>query len=322
MTYIFLDEIQKVDSFEKVVDSLHIKEHTDIYLTGSNAYMLSSDLATLLTGRYVELSMLPPSFKEYAQLTNDTSEHAFSDYMRYGGLPYVAAMDKTDEKADMYLEGIYNTVIVRDIEERQSRPKGNSSKRKINDISLLKTIAKYLSSVVGSPVSVKSVTDYLSSNGRKISANTVDDYMDALAEAFIFYPVERFDLVGKQILKSNKKWYIVDTGLRNYILPRRHYDLGFILENIVYLELLRRRYRVNIGKYENTEIDFVAQKQGEITYFQVTADMTSEETFQREMRAFTNIRYNYPKIVLTLDNFSSGNYDGIQFVNVMDWLLD
>ena len=174
------------------------------------------------------------SFKEYAQLTNDTSEHAFSDYMRYGGLPYVAAMDKTDEKADMYLEGIYNTVIVRDIEERQSRPKGNSSKRKINDISLLKTIAKYLSSVVGSPVSVKSVTDYLSSNGRKISANTVDDYMDALAEAFIFYPVERFDLVGKQILKSNKKWYIVDTGLRNYILPRRHYDLGFILENIVY----------------------------------------------------------------------------------------
>ena len=203
--------------------------------------------------------------------------------------PYVAAMDKTDEKADMYLEGIYNTVIVRDIEERQSRPKGNSSKRKINDISLLKTIAKYLSSVVGSPVSVKSVTDYLSSNGRKISANTVDDYMDALAEAFIFYPVERFDLVGKQILKSNKKWYIVDTGLRNYILPRRHYDLGFTLENIVYLELLRCRYRVNIGKYENTEIDFVAQKQGEITYFQVTADMTSEETFQREMRPFTNI---------------------------------
>lgn len=322
MTYIFLDEIQKVDSFEKVVDSLHIKEHTDIYLTGSNAYMLSSDLATLLTGRYVELSMLPLSFKEYAQLTNDTSEHAFSDYMRYGGLPYVAAMDKTDEKADMYLEGIYNTVIVRDIEERQSRPKGNSSKRKINDISLLKTIAKYLSSVVGSPVSVKSVTDYLRSNGRKISANTVDDYMDALAEAFIFYPVERFDLVGKQILKSNKKWYIVDTGLRNYILPRRHYDLGFTLENIVYLELLRRRYRVNIGKYENTEIDFVAQKQGDITYFQVTADMTSEETFQREMRPFTNIRDNYPKIVLTLDHFSSGNYDGIQVVNVMDWLLD
>lgn len=322
MTYIFLDEIQNVSSFEKAIDSLYVKDNTDVYITGSNSYLLSGELATLLTGRYVEISMLPLSFAEYNELSKESKENAFSEYMRYGGMPYVATMSKTDEKVNTYIEGIYNTVVVKDIEDRQKRRETDPDKRKINDIALLKTIAKYLSSVVGSPVSVKSVTDYLTSNGRRVSPNTVDDYMDALAESYIFYPAERFDIVGKEILKSNKKWYIVDLGIRNYILPRKNYDLGFSIENIVYFELLRRGYKVNIGKYANSEVDFVAQKNGVLTYYQVTADMTNESTFEREMTPLKNIKDNYEKIVLTLDKFSVGNYEGIKVINLIDWLIE
>lgn len=322
MTYIFLDEIQKVTSFEKVVDSLHVKENIDIYITGSNAYMLSGNLATLLTGRYVEISMLPFSFKEYVKITGIQKEQAFSEYMKTGGFPYIAVMDRTDEKVEIYLEGIYNTVIVRGIEDRQARKEMNCGKRKITDITLLKTIARYLASVIGSPISIKSITNYLISSGRKVSANTVSDYVDALTESFIFYSVDRFDIVGKQLLKVNKKLYMVDLGLRNHILPRKHYDLGFSIENIVFFELLRRGNKVNIGKYGSTEVDFVAQKQGVIVYYQVTADMTAEETFEREMRPLKEIKDNYEKIVLTLDHFSLGNYDGIKVINVIDWLLE
>lgn len=320
MTYIFLDEIQKVPFYEKAVDSLYVKENTDIYLTGSNAYMLSGDLATLLTGRYVELSMLPLSFGEYCRAVGCTGEAALNEYMRYGGMPYVAAMDKTPDKADTYLEGIYNTVIVRDIEDRQARREADPAKRKVTDIALLKSIARFLAGGVGSPISVKSVSDYLISGGRKVSPNTVDDYMEALRESFVFYPVERFDIVGKQLLRANKKWYIVDLGLRNHILPRSNYDLGFSIENIVYFELLRRGYQVNIGKYGAAEVDFVARKRDEIAYYQVTASMTAPETFEREMRPLRSIRDNYEKTVLTLDRFSTGNYDGIRVINLVDWL--
>ena len=322
MTYIFLDEIQKVPSFEKVVDSLYVKDNTDLYITGSNAYMLSGDLATLLTGRYVELSMLPLSFREFVEATGLGLEQAFADYMKYGGLPYVAVMDRTDEKVDIYLEGIYNTVIVKDIEDRQSRKEKDLKKRKVTDIALLKTIARYLASVVGSPVSIKGVTDYLTSAGRKVSPNTVNDYVEALTESFIFYPAERFDIVGKQLLRVNKKMYMVDLGLRNHILPRRQYDLGFSVENIVYFELRRRGYQVTVGKNGTAEVDFIARKQGVLTYYQVTADMTAAETFAREMRPLQTIRDHYEKIVLTLDRFSLGNYDGIKVVNVLDWLLE
>lgn len=322
ITYIFLDEIQKVPSFEKVVDSLYVKPNIDIYITGSNAYMLSGDLATLLTGRYVEISMLPLSFSEYMQLSNKDKESAFADYIKYGGLPFVATMDRTDDKVDTYLEGIYNTVIVKDIEDRQKRQESNSDKRKINDIPLLKTIAKYLSSVIGSPVSLRGITNYLVSSGRKISANTVSNYVDALIESFIFYPAERFDIVGKQLLKANKKYYMVDLGIRNHILPRKYYDLGFSVENIVFFELLRRGCKVTIGKYQENEVDFVAEKRGEFTYIQVTADMVSESTFDREMKPLYAIQDNYEKIVLTLDKLTVGNYDGIKVVNVIDWLLN
>lgn len=320
-TYIFLDEIQKVTAFEKVVDSLYVKPDIDIYITGSNAYMLSSDLATLLTGRYVEIKMLPLSFKEFLDITALDAEQGLAEYLRDGGLPYIAVMNRTSEKVETYLEGIYNTVIVKDIEDRQTRKESEPSKRKITDITLLKTIAKYLASVVGNPVSIRSITNYLTSNGRKLSPNTVSDYVDALIESFIFYPAERFDIVGKQLLKANRKLYIIDLGLRNYILPRQNYDLGFSLENIVYFELLRRGYRVMIGKVGNTEVDFVAERKGTYSYIQVTADMTAKETFERELKPLSNIRDNYEKIVLTADRFTPGNYNGIQVKYLPDWLL-
>ncbi len=322
MTYIFLDEVQEVPSFEKVVDSLSIKDQVDIYITGSNAYMLSSELATLLSGRYTEIKMLPFSFREYIAETGLPKEEAFAEFMKTGGIPYVAAMNRTDEKVDQYLEGIYNTVIVKDIEQRQLRKEKEGNTRKITDIALLKNIARYLASVIGSPVSMKSITNYLTSSGRKISQNTVSDYVDALKESFIFYSVERFDIVSKQLLKINNKLYMVDMGIRNHILPRKRYDLGFAIENIVFLELMRRGYKINIGKYSTTEVDFVVQKEGVLTYYQITADMTAEETFEREMRPLRSIPDNYEKVVLTLDRFSLGNYDGIKVVNVIDWLLE
>ena len=322
ITYIFLDEIQKVSSFEKVVDSLYVKPDVDLYITGSNAYMLSGDLATLLAGRYVEIKMLPLSFREFLFMTGLEPEQGFPEYLRNGGMPYIAAMNRTNEKVSTYLEGIYNTVIVKDIEDRQTRKKSDPSKRKITDIALLKTIAKYLASIVGNPVSVRSITNYLISNDRKISPNTVGDYVEALTESFIFYPAERFDIVGKQLLKASRKMYIVDLGLRNYILPRKNYDLGFSLENLVYFELLRRGYKVTTGKAGNAEVDFVAQKQGAYQYFQVTADMTAQETFEREIRPLEKIRDNYEKVILTMDRLTPGNYNGIQVWYLVDWLME
>ena len=322
-TYIFLDEIQKVESFEKAVDSLYIKEKTDIYITGSNAYMLSGELATLLSGRYVEISMLPLSFSEYCQLKEKNNyDELFAEYMQNGGFPYIAQIDDSKEKADMYLEGIYNTIIIKDIEERQKRRENDPNKRKITDLSLLRNIAKFLASSVGSPVSVKSISDYITSSGRKVSANTVNDYLDALIEAFIFYPVERYDIVGKQTLKMNQKLYIVDTGIRRYLLPRRNYDLGFSLENIVFLELLRRGFKVNIGKVGLTEVDFIAEKNNRLHYYQVTASLIVENTFKREITPLQNISDNYPKTILTLDRFTLGDYEGIEVVNAIDWLLN
>ena len=321
-TYIFLDEIQKVENFEKAVDSLYIKKNTDIYITGSNAYMLSGELATLLSGRYVEISMLPFSFKEYLEyhLTSD-QDAALAAYMNDGGFPYVSIMERSKTKTDMYLEGIYNTIIVKDIEDRQKKRESDPNKRKITDIVLLKSIAKFLANSVGNPISFKSISDYITSTGRKVSQSTVSDYVEALCEAFIFYPALRFDINGKELMKTNQKYYIVDLGLRRHLIAKRSYDLGFSLENIVYLELLRRGYEVNIGKVGNTEVDFVAKKDDRYYYFQVTDDMTSKSTFEREIGPLQNISDNYPKTILTNDKLTLGNYNGIEVVNVIDWLL-
>ena len=240
-TYVFLDEIQQVENFQKAVDSLYVKKNIDVYITGSNAYLLSGELATLLSGRYVEINMLPLSFAEFCQLKPDGDKDAlFAEYMKNGGLPYVTTLGSDSDKVDTYLEGIYNTIIVKDVEERQKRKENDPNKRKVTDIALLKNISKFLASSIGSPISVKSIADYVTSSGRKTSQNTVDDYVQALVEPYIFYPAERYDVLGKQLLKKNQKMYIVDLGLRRHLLARQKYDLGFSLENIIYFELLRR----------------------------------------------------------------------------------
>lgn len=322
-TYIFLDEIQQVEGFQKAVDSLYVKPGVDLYITGSNAYLLSGELATLLSGRYVEINMLPLSFEEFCQMKDGGDRDALlGAYMRNGGYPYLVKLADDSEKVDMYLEGIYNTILVKDIEERQRRRETDPNKRKINDLSLLKNISKFLASSVGSPISMKSIADYITSFGRSISQATVSDYVEALVEPYIFYPVERYDVLGKQLLKSNWKMYIVDLGIRRYLLPRRRYDLGASLENVIFLELLRRGYRVNIGKVGATEVDFVARKNEDIFYYQVTASMTEESTFEREMAPLRAIQDNYPKYVITLDRYTLGNYEGIQVIHAVDWLLD
>ncbi len=317
MMYIFLDEIQNVPSYEKVVDSLHVKENIDIYITGSNSYIFSGQLATYLSGRYIEIPVLPLSFKEvYNPQTN--KEEAFQKYMKTGGFPYINQIQLLNEQIDMYLEGIYNTVIVKDIEERINRKNSKS----VTDIALLKAISKYLSSVVGSPVSIRSITNYFKSNERTTSPNTISNYVEALCESYLYYPVEVMDVSGKEVLKSNKKYYIVDPGIRNYILPKQFYDLGFTIENIVYLELLRRRYNVNIGRNGRTEVDFIAKRNDVYTYIQVTASLVDENTFNREIRPLQQIEDNYEKIILTLDRYTLGNYEGIKVINIVDWLLE
>ena len=322
MTYIFLDEIQKVEGFEKVVDSLYIKENVDVYITGSNSWLLSGELATLLSGRYIEIKMLPFSFAEfYASRGGGDADRLFADYMANGSFPYIATMDRTKEKIDMYLEGIYNTVIVKDIEERQNRKENDPNRRKVSDISLLKNISKFLANSIGSPISVKRIADYITSSGRKVSQNTIDGYIEALVQAYVFYQAERYDVEGKQLLKQNGKFYIVDLGLRRYLLPKREYDLGYSLENVVYLELLRRGYEVHVGKMGQTEVDFVAKKDDVISYYQITASLMEQTTFEREIKLLKRINDNYPKRILTLERFTLGNYEGIEVLNAVDWLL-
>lgn len=319
--YIFLDEIQHVANYEKVVDSLFIKGNIDIYITGSNSYIFSGQLATNLRGRYIEIPMLPLSFKEYHSLRNESETKSFRRYMETGGFPYLSQYDLSQNQIDMYLEGIYNTVLLKDIEERMNRKHEGIKEKNITDIALLKAISRYCSSTIGSSISLRGIANYFISNERRISPNTVSDYVEALCESYLYYAAEPMDISGKQLLKSNKKYYIVDLGLRNHILAKKKYDLGFSIENIVYFELLRRGYQVNIGKAGDFEIDFIAKKAGEYTYFQVTADLTAESTFQREVNPLEKINDNYEKIVLTLDQFSTGNYNGIKIINVIDWLL-
>ena len=290
--YILLDEIQKVEDFQKAVDSIALKDNTDIVITGSNAYLLSGELATLLSGRYVEIKMLPLSFKEFCEIKGGTDHDSlFAEYLKNGSLPYVASLED-ESLTEIYLEGIYNTIIIKDIEERQKRKEADSEKRKVNDIVLLKNIAKFLAANIGNPVSVKSIADFIVSSGRKVSQNTVSDYIEALTEPYIFYAAERYDVSGKQLLKTNLKYYIADLGLRRYMVQKKNYDLGFMLENVIYFELLRRGYRVNVGKINSLEVDFVATKEEKIQYIQVTADMTNESTFKREMKALNAIADN------------------------------
>lgn len=311
-TYIFLDEIQQVDNFQKVVDSLYIQDNVDVYVTGSNSDLLSSELATLLTGRYVEIKLLPLSFAEYMSAQNAVSPYdAFYDYAQSGGMPYALSMTNKQAK-DIYLQGIYNTILVNDISKRHSN----------TDMRVLESIIKYLLHNVGSLVSSTNIANALTSNGRKVSYNTVEKYIGYLTECFFLYEVTRYDVKGKQHLKSLAKYYVVDIGLRNTLLTNTATDIGHILENIVYLELLRRYNGVFVGKWENKEVDFVATTDDGINYYQVSASISNNDTLNRELASFQAIKDNYPKIVLTLDRIGLGDYNGIKILNVVDWLLN
>lgn len=313
-TYVFIDEVQQCAGFEKAVDSLFIKKNVDVYITGSNAYMLSGELATLLSGRYVEIQMLPLSFSEYAvyrEPEHTGSMRLFNEYMTYGAFPYVATLLKENVDTKGYIDGIYNTIIVKDVAMRE----------KITDIPVLESIVKFLCSSIGGPISIKKISDTINSGGRKISVNTVERYVQALCDSYVFYKVDRYNIKGKQLLKTLGKYYIVDTGFRDILISSAATDLGHLLENIVFLELLRRGYKVNIGKIAENEVDFVAVGREGIHYFQVAASVIDENTLKRELAPLQKINDNHPKIILTLDEvLGVTNYDGIRIINVIDWL--
>ncbi|MFZ3132480.1 MAG: ATP-binding protein [Desulfosporosinus sp.] len=309
MAYVFLDEIQNVPQFEKAVDSLFIQDNVDVYITGSNARMLSGELTTLLSGRYMEISMLPLSFAEYFELVGGDKREAWNSYYRNGGFPYAAAIEDEDIRRD-YLMGIYNTVLLKDIVAR----------KRIGDIALLESVIKFLFDNVGNIVSSKKIADSLTSYGRKTTSVTVENYIEALTEAFVLYKASRYDVKGKQYLKSLEKYYLVDVSLRRLLLGDKNTDIGHILENIVYLELLRRGYTVNIGKVEDKEIDFIAVIGGDKIYYQVAASILDPATFEREIAPLKKVPDHYPKFILSMDEFPMGE-DGIKQVNIIDFLL-
>lgn len=309
MTYIFLDEIQQVNEFQKVVNSLQLKANVDLYLTGSNAYMLSGELATLLSGRYIEISMLPLSFREYYEIVGGEKQQAFTAYYRNGGFPFTATLT-VQETLREYLQGVYSTVLLKDI----------AARKRISDIPLLESVIRFLADNIGNIVSGKKIADSLNSAGRKTTASTVDTYVQALKDAYILYEADRFDIKGKQHLASLEKYYFVDPGLRTFLLGERTCDIGRVLENIVYLELLRRGYRVSIGKVNTMEVDFVAEKGEDRIYYQVAASIMDETTYEREFKALKSILDHYPKYVLTMDTLPMGE-DGIKQINIVDFLL-
>ncbi|MCI6349932.1 MAG: ATP-binding protein [Tenericutes bacterium] len=312
MYYIFLDEVQVVEKFEKAVDGLYIKKNVDEYITGSNAYLLSGELATLLSGRYIEFKMYPLSFKEYADYYKvEGDEKLYLKYVNNSSMPYALKLDNQDE-VDKYLDSIYNTIIVKDI----------ATRKKISDTGILRSISEFMFSSVGNILSVKKIADTLTSNGRSISVHTVQSYLDSLVESFIFNRVSRYDIKGKQYLSSGEKYYATDVTMRYALLGRKYFDLGHILENIVYLELLRRGYKVYIGKSGDKEIDFVAENSKGVIYFQVAYTVRDENTLKRELSALESINDHYPKFILTMDLDPEVDYNGIRKINVLDWLMD
>jgi len=316
-TYIFIDEVQNCVGFEKAVDSLFIKKNVDVYITGSNAFMLSGELATLLSGRYVTIDMLPLSFREFAEVyknvENVRMETIFQEYLKYGAFPYVSTMERVDHTIKAYLQGIYTTILVKDIAMREN----------ITDITLLENIIKTVASSIGSPISIKKISDTINSSGRKISVNTVDRYLRALCDSYIFYKVDRYDIKGRQYLKTLAKYYIVDTGLRTLLMAQSSEDFGHLLENVVFLELIRRGYKVNIGKLAEREIDFVVDVFDGIIYYQVAATVLDENTLRRELEPLQKIQDNHPKVLLTMDEIGAGsNYEGIRQINVLKWLME
>lgn len=314
--YILLDEVQQVSSWERVINSFLVDANVDIYITGSNAYLLSSELSTLLSGRYVEIKMQPLSFKEYLDFLDSDNEMSlpekFNQYLEYGGLPTVVELLDKPDTVGPFLEGIYNTVLMKDVIERNG----------VRDAALLESILKFIAANIGSIVSTKKISDYLTSSGRKTTSDTIDNYLKMLENAFIIYKANRYDLKGKMFLKTLEKYYIVDIGIRNRLTGLRDTDYGHVLENIVYLELLRRGYEVTIGKIGSLEVDFVASKTNEKIYYQVSATIMDDKTRERELRPLESISDNYPKYILTMDQTVFNDYSGIRVKNMIDFLLE
>lgn len=314
MNYIFLDEIQRVENFPDVVDSLYIKKNVDLYLTGSNSSLLSSEIATLISGRYVEIKMLPLSFKEFVQATNQTANlsSAYRQYVQTSSFPYVLELLETPQEINSYLEGIYNTILVKDIVDR----------KRITDTLILKSVTQFLFDNIGLELSSKKIADTLTSNSRKSDSKTIEKYVSALEESFIVYRADRYNIKGKEYLKSLEKYYAADVGLRNFMLGKKAMDVGHILENIVYLELLRRGYSVYVGKIDAFEVDFVAQNQNGNTYIQVAAGVRDSSTLERELKPLKMIKDNYVKMILTLDDDPESDHDGIIRKNAQEWLME
>ncbi|MDR1603606.1 MAG: ATP-binding protein [Gracilibacteraceae bacterium] len=311
-TYVFIDEVQQCRGFEKAVDSLFVKGKADVHITGSNAFLLSGELATLLSGRYVQIEMLPLSFAEYCDFQGGSGAALFRDYLRFGAFPAVAALGDDAALVRSYLDGVYSSILVKDVARRE----------KITDLTVLENIVKFLLSNIGSPVSLKKIADALKSAGRTISVNTVDKYVHALCAAYLFYKCDRYDVKGKTLLKTHSKYYAVDSGLRELLLASSAGDIGHILENTVYLELLRRGGKVRLGKVAEKEVDFVCATSDGLAYYQVSATVLEENTLRRELEPLQRIADNHPKYLLTLDEIPrSANYDGIRQVHLVDWLL-
>ena len=313
MYYVFFDEIQNVEDFPRVVDSLNLKKNIDIYITGSNAYMLSSEIATLLSGRYVEVKMLPLSFKEYVEFTGDKRElgKKYQNYLKFSSFPYTTMLDENEERINEYLQGIYSTVMLKDI----------ISRKKVSDVMMLESVIRFTFDNIGNLMSTKKISDTMTSDGRKVDVKTVEKYISALMESFIVYQAKRYDIKGKNYLKTLDKYYVVDIGLRYMLLGTKNVDIGHTLENVIYLELIRRGYKVYVGKVENEEVDFVAMNSKGTIYYQVSASVRDDATLARELRPLQKITDNYPKYILTLDDDPEADYDGIRRINALDFLL-
>ena len=311
MNYVFIDEVQVIDMFEKACDSLYIKDNVDLYITGSNANLLSGELATLLSGRYVEIKMLPLSFKEYISYTGEVDLlRKYLDYTTKSSFPYTLKLDNSKEIRS-YLDGIYNTIVIKDIVER----------KKIQDISQLQSVIKFMFDNVGNLCSSTKIANTMTSAGKNISVPTVESYLESLVEAFVLYKASRYDVKGKQHLTTGAKYYLSDIGLRYYLLGSKRVDDGAILENIVYLELIRRGYEVYVGKSDEREVDFVAINETGEEYYQVAYTVRDENTLKRELASLESINDHNPKYLLTMDFTPFTSHNGIKQINVLEWLL-
>lgn len=314
MLYVFLDEIQAVQGFEEVVDSLFVKPNIDVYITGSNAKFLSSEIATVLTGRYVEINVLPLSFKEYSEhykFTGKDKRALFMDYITYGAMPGMTMFDLGSSEQREYIEGVYKTILEKDVLKRNSR----AGKQ------LVEHILSYLIYNIGCLTTVKRITDYINANAAKVAYNTVDSYFDTLQDCYFIYKADRYDVVGKEYLKLIHKYYVTDFGFKYYILNNKTLEIPQILENLIFLELKRRRFKVATGKVDDKEVDFIVKDTSDqIKYIQVAVTVLEEEKLKQELRPFYEIKDNYPKYIITLDDYFVPDHDGVKTISAIDFL--